>query len=91
MPHPQVSRHQLRATDTALSLSNSATLSQNKGKEKDSKRTYEIYRSNAIAKALCVKEDTSLRTEEDCRMAMVLIALLAGGDYVPEGLTAFGT
>ena len=31
-----------------------------------------------------------LLTEEDCRMAMVLIALLGGGDYAPEGLAGFG-
>jgi Holliday junction resolvase YEN1 len=52
-------------------------------------RTYEVYRSDAI-RAAWAKDDSALRTEEDCRMAMVFIALLAGGDYVPEGLEAFG-
>jgi len=49
-----------------------------------------MYRSSAIVKQWTDKEGTSLRTEEDCRMAMVWIALLGGGDYAPEGLTGFG-
>lgn len=36
------------------------------------------------------KEGTALTTEDECRLAMVFIALLAGGDYVPEGLNHFG-
>ena len=49
-----------------------------------------MYRSSAIVKQWTDKEGTSLNTEEDCRMAMVWIALLGGGDYAPEGLTGFG-
>jgi Holliday junction resolvase YEN1 len=36
------------------------------------------------------KEGTALSNDEDCRMAMVLVAMLSGGDYAPEGLTQFG-
>ena len=50
-----------------------------------------MYRSSTITETLTSKEESALQTEEDCRMAMVLVALLAGGDYIPEGLTAFGT
>jgi hypothetical protein len=49
-----------------------------------------MYRSSAIVKQWTDKEGTYLKTEEDCRMAMVWIALLGGGDYAPEGLTGFG-
>lgn len=49
-----------------------------------------MYRSSAIVKQWTDREGTSLKTEEDCRMAMVWIALLGGGDYAPEGLTGFG-
>ncbi|EIW69500.1 hypothetical protein TREMEDRAFT_39085 [Tremella mesenterica DSM 1558] len=53
-------------------------------------RPYEVYRSEAIKQLWTDKEGTALKTEEDCRMAMVLIALLGGGDYAPEGLSGFG-
>ncbi|WWC69616.1 uncharacterized protein I206_103559 [Kwoniella pini CBS 10737] len=53
-------------------------------------RTYEIYRSSAIRDLWTKKEGTTLSTEEDCRMAMVFIALLGGGDYTPEGLPSIG-
>jgi Holliday junction resolvase YEN1 len=49
-----------------------------------------MYRSSAIIKQWTDRENTNLKTEEDCRMAMVWIALLGGGDYAPEGLTGFG-
>jgi len=49
-----------------------------------------MYRSSAIVKQWMDRQGTSLKTEEDCRMAMVWIALLGGGDYAPEGLTGFG-
>lgn len=49
-----------------------------------------MYRSSAIVKQWTDREGTNLETEEDCRMAMVWIALLGGGDYAPEGLTGFG-
>lgn len=72
-----------------LTVSNSPTLSGNTGKT-DAKG-YDVYRLKAIHELLTNKEGgTKLSTEEDCRMAMVLIALLAGGDYVPEGLDQFG-
>lgn len=51
---------------------------------------YEMYRSSAIVNQWTSREGTSLKTEEDCRMAMVWIALLGGGDYAPEGLPGFG-
>ena len=35
-------------------------------------------------------EESAVKTEEDCRMAMVLIALLRGGDYAPEGVSNIG-
>lgn len=53
-------------------------------------RNYEVFRSSAIRDLWASKEDTKLVTEEDCRMAMILVALLAGGDYVPEGVGEFG-
>ncbi|WVQ98465.1 hypothetical protein IAU59_005591 [Kwoniella sp. CBS 9459] len=53
-------------------------------------RHYEVYRSSAIRDLWLDKEGTTLRSEEDCRMAMVLIALLSGGDYTPEGLPSIG-
>ena len=49
-----------------------------------------MYRSSVIVNQWTSKEGTSLQTEEDCRMAMVWIALLGGGDYAPEGLPGFG-
>jgi len=36
------------------------------------------------------REGSSLKTEEDCRHAMVLIALLSGGDYITEGIAGLG-
>ncbi|WWD15780.1 hypothetical protein CI109_100204 [Kwoniella shandongensis] len=53
-------------------------------------RQYEIYRSSAIRDKWASEEGTKLLTEEDCRMAMVLVALLGGGDYTPEGLPSIG-
>ncbi|OCF44706.1 hypothetical protein I317_01395 [Kwoniella heveanensis CBS 569] len=53
-------------------------------------RHYEVYRSSAIRDMWLDKEGTTLKSEEDCRMAMVLIALLSGGDYTPEGLPSIG-
>lgn len=49
-----------------------------------------MYRSSAIVKQWTERENTTLKTEEDVRMAMVWIALLGGGDYAPEGLPGFG-
>jgi hypothetical protein len=77
-------------------ISNSPTLSgaqassTQSNSSKPDLRHYEMYRSSAIVKQWTEKEATSLKTEEDCRMAMVWIALLGGGDYAPEGLTGFG-
>ncbi|KAK8869946.1 hypothetical protein IAR55_000514 [Kwoniella newhampshirensis] len=53
-------------------------------------RHYEIYRSSAIREKWAERQGTKLVTEEDCRMAMVLVALLGGGDYTPEGLPSIG-
>ncbi|WVF72474.1 hypothetical protein IAT40_007289 [Kwoniella sp. CBS 6097] len=53
-------------------------------------RHYEVFRSSAIKDMWLDKEGTTLRSEEDCRMAMVLIALLSGGDYAPKGLPSIG-
>jgi Holliday junction resolvase YEN1 len=84
------------ALSVAHNHSNSPTLSgaqassvQNNGAKSDG-RHYEMYRSDAILDMWTEREGTELKTEEDCRMAMVLIALLGGGDYAPEGLLTFG-
>jgi Holliday junction resolvase YEN1 len=53
-------------------------------------KTYEIYRSSDIASAWGDKQGSALQSEEDCRIAMIFVAMLAGGDYVPQGLDAFG-
>ncbi|KAK4689962.1 holliday junction resolvase GEN1/YEN1, partial [Tremellales sp. Uapishka_1] len=53
-------------------------------------RQYEVYRSADIQAAWAAKEGSKLQSEEECRMAMVFIALLGGGDYAPEGLPGFG-
>lgn len=50
-----------------------------------------MYTASAIHDLWTQKEGSALQTEEDCRMAMVLIALLGGGDYAPEGIAGFGT
>ena len=81
---------------TCLLRNNSPTLSgaQGSSTQNNSSRSdlrhYEVFRSSAIRKAWAEKEGTTLTTEEDCRMAMILVALLAGGDYAPEGLTSIG-
>lgn len=49
-------------------------------------RHYEMYRSADIHQTWSAHEmaqTSSLGTEEDCRNAMVLVALLSGGDYDP--------
>ena len=69
--------------------SNSAALTGN-NKSATDKGGYDVYRSEAITESMTSKEGTALTTEDECRLAMVFIALLAGGDYVPEGLNHFG-
>lgn len=87
MSHPKVSKY--RCIDFPVDVSNSPTLTGNAGKT-DGKQ-YDVYRIKSIHEMMTSKEGgTSLVSEEDCRMAMVFIALLAGGDYVPEGLEQFG-
>ena len=54
-------------------------------------RHYEVYRSDAIAAKWAEVDGTALKSEDDCRMAMVLLGLLSGGDYAPEGLSSVGT
>jgi Holliday junction resolvase YEN1 len=54
-------------------------------------KTYELFRSKDIQAIFSSVEDTALKTEADCRMAMIFVALLAGGDYVPEGIQGIGT
>jgi Holliday junction resolvase YEN1 len=49
-----------------------------------------VYHSTAIRDLFAEKEDTELVTEEDCRMALVFIALLRGGDYSPSGFEGIG-
>ncbi|WWD01571.1 hypothetical protein V866_008516 [Kwoniella sp. B9012] len=76
---------------TCLLRNNSPTLSGAQANiARGDMRNYEVYRSSAIKDLWTKKEGTNLRTEEDCRMAMVLIALLGGGDYTPEGLPSIG-
>ncbi|CAK9781890.1 unnamed protein product [Cutaneotrichosporon oleaginosum] len=48
-------------------------------------RHYEMYRLSDIV-AEWTRVPSALQNEDDCRRAMVLIALLSGGDYVPEGV-----
>ncbi|WVW83277.1 hypothetical protein I302_105296 [Kwoniella bestiolae CBS 10118] len=76
---------------TCLLRNNSPTLSGAQANiARGDMRNYEVYRSSAIKDLWTKKEGTALSTEEDCRMAMVLIALLGGGDYTPEGLPSIG-
>ncbi|KAI9638525.1 uncharacterized protein MKK02DRAFT_11172, partial [Dioszegia hungarica] len=72
--------------------SNSANLSgtSHTATSKGDMKTYEIYRSSDIASAWGDKQGSALQSEEDCRIAMIFVAMLAGGDYVPQGLDAFG-
>lgn len=82
--------------ESPADVSNSPTLSGAQASStqgnsaKSELRHYEIYRSTSIVKQWTERDGTSLSTEEDCRMAMVWIALLGGGDYAPEGLAGFG-
>lgn len=71
-------------------LSGAQASSTQSNSSKPDLRHYEMYRSSSIVRQWTDRERTSLKTEEDCRMAMVWIALLGGGDYAPEGLTGFG-
>lgn len=48
-----------------------------------------MYRIGDIC-ATWASEESELKTIEDCRMAMVLIAILSGGDYAPEGASRMG-
>ncbi|KLT40444.1 PIN domain-like protein [Cutaneotrichosporon oleaginosum] len=52
-------------------------------------RHYEMYRLSDIV-AEWTRVPSALQNEDDCRRAMVLIALLSGGDYVPEGVGRVG-
>lgn len=74
---------------SSADCSNSAALTGN-NKSATDKGGYDVYRSEAITESMKSKEGTALTTEDECRLAMVFIALLAGGDYVPEGLNHFG-
>lgn len=73
-----------------LMYSNSPTLSGASASTSKGDRTYDVYRASAIRDLLASQEGSKLVTEDDCRLAMVLIAVLAGGDYVPEGIETFG-
>lgn len=35
-------------------------------------------------------EESTLASEQDCHLAMVLLALLSGGDYQPQGIANMG-
>lgn len=76
--------------------SNSPTLTGSVGTSTQSnssrtdQRPFEVYHSTAIRDLFAEKEDTELVTEEDCRMALVFIALLRGGDYSPSGFEGIG-
>lgn len=92
MPHSKVSVTSTRCKPVerdGADRSNSANLTGN-NKSATDKGGYDVYRSNAITASMTSKEGTALSTEDECRLAMVFIALLAGGDYVPEGLSHFG-
>ncbi|WWC85333.1 uncharacterized protein L201_000196 [Kwoniella dendrophila CBS 6074] len=78
----------LRNNSPTLSGAQASTTRDNSAK--GDMRNYEVYRSSAIKDLWTRKDGTTLSTEEDCRMAMTLIALLGGGDYTPEGLPSIG-
>jgi Holliday junction resolvase YEN1 len=48
-----------------------------------------MYRISDIV-AEWTRDESALKSEDDCRRAMVLVALLGGGDYVPEGVGRMG-
>ncbi|GMK55980.1 hypothetical protein CspeluHIS016_0210360 [Cutaneotrichosporon spelunceum] len=80
---------------TCLLRNNSPTLSgtqasstQNNSSRSD-QRHYEMYHISDIV-AEWSRNESALETEDDCQLAMVLVALLAGGDYVPEGVEGMG-
>ena len=98
-PASSASEHPIRPYAPYAELvhcSNSPTLSgaQASSTQANSSRSdarhYEVYRSEAIRDKWAEREGTRLVTEEDCRLAMILVALLGGGDYVQEGLKGFG-
>lgn len=78
-----------------LTLSNSPTLSGAQASStqhnsaKSELRHYEMYRISDIVSEW-TREESALKNEDDCQRAMVLIALLGGGDYVPEGVGRMG-
>ena len=80
----------LLMTSNSPTLSGAQASSTQSNSSKSDLRHYEVYRSSAIHQLWTAKEGSQLATHEDCRMAMVLIALLGGGDYAPEGLSQFG-
>ncbi|WVR05038.1 hypothetical protein IAU60_002050 [Kwoniella sp. DSM 27419] len=79
----------LRNNSPTLSGAQASSTGRNNSARGDM-RAYEMYESSAVRRIWTSREDTALKTEEDCRMAMVLIGLLGGGDYAPEGLPSIG-
>ncbi|KAL7422214.1 hypothetical protein Q5752_002860 [Cryptotrichosporon argae] len=81
---------------TCLLRNNSPTLSgaqasSVKNTSKSDGRAYELFRvEDILAVWRGEQEGSALQSVDDCRLAMVLIALLGGGDYAPEGLPSFG-
>ncbi|BEJ15554.1 hypothetical protein CspHIS471_0501590 [Cutaneotrichosporon sp. HIS471] len=80
---------------TCLLRNNSPTLSgaqasstQNTSSRSD-QRHYEMYRISDIV-AEWTRDESALKNADDCQRAMVLVALLGGGDYVPEGVGRMG-
>lgn len=62
----------------------------NQGSSKDvHSREYVLYHVDDVTKQWTA-DDSELRNESDCQMAMVLVALLAGGDYRPQGVASIG-
>ncbi|WVQ78209.1 hypothetical protein IAT38_000292 [Cryptococcus sp. DSM 104549] len=79
----------LRNPSATLSGAQASAITQGNTGRSDA-RAYEMYTSSAIRDLWVQQEGTELKTSEECRLAMVLVALLSGGDYTPEGSFGIG-
>ncbi|OWZ80125.1 hypothetical protein C365_01076 [Cryptococcus neoformans Bt85] len=76
--------------NSSPTLSGSLASSAKNNSSASSKRDYDVYTLSRICEEWAKEQDTELKSEESCTMAMVWIALLSGGDYTPEGLYSIG-
>ena len=93
MSNAKVSGYPIRQVSCSLKWvvgSKSPTLSGASKTQDKSLGDYEVFRSSAVLDRWRREDGSKLATEEDCRMAMVLIALMSGGDYAPEGFETIG-